>query len=141
MVADKSISDTTKILSITLKEALSVESMPSASSLKLSSKYDDSILLTATPISLELLPAKSGEQFFKVLPKETIYKILKSESHRQDVPNYLCISKFEKNDTGYYIQVQNLSAIPFGGGGCLGLYFKKSRDTLIIVDKVSSSIN
>ncbi len=115
--------------------------MPSASALRKPSKFGDTILLTAIPVSLELLPTKSGEYIFKVLPKETIQKVLTEESYRHDVPNYLCISQFEKNDTGYYIQVQNLSALPFGGGGSLGLYFKKSGDTLTIVDKASSSIN
>jgi len=76
-----------------------------------------------------------------VLSKETIHEVLTGESYKHDVPNYLCISQFEKSDTGYYIQIQNLSALPFGGGGSLGLYFKKAGDTLMIVNKVSSSIN
>ena len=76
-----------------------------------------------------------------MLPKQTIYRMLTGESYRHDVPNYLCISRFEKNDTGYYVQVQNLSALPFGGGGSLGLYFKKVGDSLIIADKASGSIN
>jgi len=140
-VVDKPISDTTKVLSITLKQATSVEFMPSASALRRPSKFSDSILLTAIPISLDLLPTKSGGQIFKVLPKETIHKILTGESYRHDVPNYLSITQFEKSDTGYYIQVQNLSVLPFGGGGTLGLSFKKSGDTLTITDKVSGSIN
>jgi hypothetical protein len=140
-VVDKPISDTTKVLAITLKQATSAEFMPSASALRRPSKFSDSILLTAIPFSLDLLPTKSGEQIFKVLPKETIHKILTGESYRHDVPNYLSITQFEKNDMGYYIQVQNLNILPFGGGGILGLYFKKSGDTLTIIDKASGSIN
>jgi hypothetical protein len=140
-VADKPISDTAKVLAITLKQATSAEFMPSASALRRPSKFSDSILLTAISIPLDLLPKKSGEQIFKVLPRETIHKILAGESYRHNVPNYLSITQFEKNDTGYYIQVQNLSVLPFGGGGTLGLYFKKSGDTLTIIDKASGSIN
>ena len=135
------INDTTKVLTSVLKQAISVEFMPSASALKRVSKFSDSILLTADSILLEQLPIKSGEQFFKVLPKETIYKILTALSWRQEHPNYLCISKFEKSDTGYYIQVQNLSVLPFGGGGSLGLYLKEDGDSLKIIKKSSWSIN
>lgn len=133
---DKPINDTTRVLATVLKQAISVEFMPSASELRRSSKFGDSILLTADSISLELLPTKSGEQIFKVLSKETIYKILTGLSYKQEPPNYLCISRFEKSDTGYYVQTQNLSALPFGGGGSLGLYLKEDVDSLKIIKKV-----
>jgi len=140
-ITDKPVSDTTKVLTTTLKQVISVEFMPSASALRRPSKFGDTILLTADFLPLELLPTKSGVQIFKVLPKQTIYRILTGESYRKDVPNYLCISQFEKSDTGYYIQAQNLSVLPFGGGSSLGLYLKKVGDSLEIVDKSSSSIN
>jgi len=141
LVADKPTSDTTKILAKTLEKATSVEFMPSALALKKPSRFGDTILLTAIAVTLELLPTKSGEQVFKVFPKDTIYKVLTDERYRPDVPNYLCISQFEKNDTGYFIQVKSISALPYGGGGSLGLYFKKSGDSLAIVAKASSAIN
>lgn len=137
----KPINDTTRVLITVVKHAISVDFMPSASALKRISKFGDSILLTADSLSLDLLPTKSGEQIFKVLPKETIYKILTGLSYRQDPPNYLCISRFEKSDTGYYVQTQNLSVLPFGGGGSLGLYLKIVGDSLKIVKRSSLSIN
>lgn len=139
--ADKSVSDTTIVLNTALKQATSIEFMPDVSALRRPSKFGDTILLTCEPLPLEILPTKSGNDIFKVLPKQTIYRILTGESYRHDIPNYLCVSQFEKNDTGYYVQVQNLSALPFGGGGSLGLYFKKVGDSLLIIDKASSSIN
>ncbi|MEJ8840889.1 hypothetical protein WG954_00745 [Lacibacter sp. H375] len=140
-ITDKSINDTTRVLATVLEQAISVEFMPSASALKRVSKFSDSILLTADSLPLGLLPKKSGEQIFKVLPKETIYKILTGLSYRQEPPNYLCISRFEKSDTGYYVQTQNLSALPFGEGGSLGLYLKEDGDSLKIIKKSSWSIN
>jgi len=139
--ADKPVSDTTIVLNAALNHATSIEFMPEASALRRPSKFGDTILLTCEPLPLDILPTKSGNEIFKVLPKQTIYRMLTGESYRHDVPNYLCISQFEKNDTGYYVQVQNVSALPFGGGGSLGLYFKKVGDSLIIANKASSSIN
>jgi hypothetical protein len=140
-MGDKPISDTTFVINAALKQATCVEFMPDASALRIPSKFGDTILLSSVLLPLEILPTKSGNDIFKVLPKEVIYRVLTGESYRHDVPNYLCISQFEKNDTGYYIQIQNLSALPFGGGGLLGLYFKKVGDTLSIVNKAASSIN
>ncbi|RZK05833.1 MAG: hypothetical protein EOO46_15610 [Flavobacterium sp.] len=135
-MAEKKPSDTTIVLNAALRQATSVEFMPSASALRRTSRFGDTILLTVVPLSLEVLPTKSGNDIFKVLPKQTIYRILTGESYRHDIPNYLCVSQFEKNDTGYYIQVQNLSALPFGGGGSLGLYFKKVGDSLSILNSM-----
>jgi hypothetical protein len=59
----------------------------------------------------------------------------------EEVPNYLIVSRFEKKDTGYYVQVQSLSGRPYEGGGSLGLYLKIIRDSLIVVRRMSFSIN
>jgi hypothetical protein len=140
-IANRPINDTTRVLITILKQAISIEFMPDASALSWPSKYGDSILLTADSLPLELLPIRSGEQIFKILPKQSIYKILTVLSYKQKVPNYLCITQFEKNDSGYYVQTQNLSVLPFGGGGSLGQYVKEIKDSLRVIYKSSSSIN
>jgi hypothetical protein len=133
--------DTMAILKVTLKEGITSKFMPSASPLKRKWRFGDSILLTSQTLPLNLLPSSVDEQNFKILSQEQICLMIKEDTDISQLPNYLNVKKFEKSDTGYYIQVQSLSCLPFGGGGSLGLYFKKINDSLLIINRTSGSIN
>lgn len=52
--------------------------------------------------------------------------LLRADSNNLNLPNYLIVSELEANDSGYYLQVQNLPALPYGGGS-LGLYYVKKE--------------
>ena len=84
-------------------------------------------------------PANNACQ--KFIKDREILKILRAGSNNLELPNYLKISRFETTDSGYYVQVQNLSALPFGGGGTLRLYYLKSGDSLTNVKRSATSIN
>ena len=133
--------ETTWLINQALANATSSKFMPDADAVTRPYVFNDSILLTSKVISLDLLPASIGVHNFKVMPEEEILGLLKADSNNLQLPNYLILSKFEANDSGYYIQVQNLSVLPFGGGGSLGMYSKKKGDSLLIVSKSASSIN
>ncbi len=133
--------DTLKILRVALHQGISDEFMPSASPLKRKYRYEDSILLTSDILPLNILLSSIENQKFKVLPRQQICSTIVADSNMAELPNYLSVTRLEKSDTGYYIQVRSLSCMPYGGGGSLGLYFKKVGDTLKIVDQSASSIN
>ena len=133
--------DTTFILNQALTNSLSVQFMPDADVVTRPYDFNDSILLTSSVISLDLLPVSIGVRKFKVLNESEILKILRNDSDNLSLPNYLKISQFEPNDSGYYVQVQNLSALPFGGGGILGLYYLKKGDSIVNAKRMAASIN
>ena len=68
-------------------------------------------------MSIGLLPQKTGTQVFKILPLHQVYSTIISDSEQIQFPNYLYLRKFEVSDSGYYISLQSLSCVPFGGGG------------------------
>ena len=134
-------SDTARIIEIALAEGILDRYMPSASPLEILYKFGDSILLTSKTLPLTVLPSNLNGRKFKIMTQEEICSIIRGDSSLDKVPNYLVIDHLEKNDSGYYVQVKSLSCRPFGGGGALGLYFKKVKDSLIVVERSSSSIN
>lgn len=133
--------DTIRVLRTALHQGISGAFMPSASRLSLPYHFGDSVLLTSDILSLPVLLTSIKNQKFKVLLKEEICSMIVADTHMTELPNYLTISKFEKSETGYYVQLRNLSCLSFGGGGSLGLYFKKVGDSLTIVNRAASSIN
>ena len=135
------VNDTTLVLNQALSDAVSVRFMPDASALTQPYHFKDSILLTSKIGFLNLLPVSVGGQKFKVMEENKITSILRADSNNLNLPNYLIVSDFESNDSGYYIQVQNLSTFPYGGGGSLELYYIKKGDSLINVKKSAWSIN
>jgi hypothetical protein len=135
------VTDTTLLLNQSLRDAISVRFMPGADAVTRPYRFKDSILLTSKVISLNLLPVSIDEHNFKIMAEHDILSILRGDSNNLNLPNYLILSGFEKNDSGYYVQVQNLSALPFGGGGSLGMYYVKKGDSLINVKRSSLSIN
>lgn len=134
-------SDTMKVLQAALKRGTSDEFMPEVFPLQRKYRFGDSILLTSEVLPLDLLPSTVDNQKFKILPQQLICKMINADSSMADLPNYLSVKRFEKRDTGYYVQVCSLSCFLFGGGGTLGLYFKKVGDSLIIVHQSATSIN
>jgi hypothetical protein len=135
------LNDTTFLLTQALSNAISVRFMPDADAVTRPYRFKDSILLTSKVISLDLLPASIDDHHFKIMGEHDILQILRADSNNLNLPNYLILSRFEANDSGYYVQVQNLSALPFGGGGLLGLYYVKKGDSLINVKRSAWSIN
>jgi hypothetical protein len=134
-------SDTTFLLNQVLNDATSGRFMPDADAVMRPYYFKDSILLTSKIISLDLLPTSIGDRKFKIMAEKEILSMLRTDSNNLHLPNYLIVSEFEKNDSGYYVQIQNLSALPFGGGGALGLYYIKKGDSLINIKRAASSIN
>lgn len=121
--------------------ALSTQYMPGADAVKRPYIFYDSVLLTSNAIPLDKLPISVGIQKFKIMDERKLLDVLRTDSNNWDQPNYLDISRIERNDSGYYIQVQNLSAFPFGGGGAMGLYFLKRGDSVTLVKSLGSFIN
>ncbi len=134
------ISDTAKVLQIALQEGVSDRYMPSTSALKRRFKFSDSIFLTSEVVPLKLLPLSISEQQFKLVPIKEICSVIRGYGMEKE-PNYLIVKRFDKNDSGYYVQLQNLSCRPYGGSGSLGIYFKKVKDSFVFVYRSSTSIN
>jgi len=140
-VTVKQENDTSKILKTVITDGVSDRYMPSTDPLTYKYKFGDSVLLTSNVLPLDILPSSIAHQKFKILPQSEIYALIKKDSILTHVPNYLLLNQFEKSDTGYYVQLQSLSCRDFGGGGSLGLYLKKEKDSFIVIKRSSSSIN
>ena len=133
--------DTTKVLELAIKTAFYNQNLPGMGPLFYSYHFKDSILFTTDSFSLTILPLSLDSFNFKVLPRKQICTMIKADSNISKLPNYLYLGAFEKSDTGYYVSVQSRSCLPFGGGGSIGLYISKEKDTFIVKYKTSSSIN
>jgi hypothetical protein len=138
--SNRSLNDTARIIEIALQEGTSVKYMPSVSPLFTKYRFGDSILLTSSVLPLHVLSSEASDRVFKIMSQQEICSNINEDSSLA-VPNYLIISRLVKSDHGYYTQVQSLSCRPYGGGGSLGLYFRKVKDSLIVVDRKSWSIN
>jgi hypothetical protein len=140
-VKQENENDTSNVLKTVIGEGISDRHMPSADPLTYKYKFGDSILLTSTVLPLGMLPSNIGNQKFKILPQSEICALIKRDSNLTRVPNYLLLNRFEKSDTGYYVLLQNLSCLDYGGGGSLSLYLKKDKDSFVVINRSSSSIN
>jgi hypothetical protein len=137
----KQDNDTSILLKKVIREGISGRYMPDADPLTYKYKFGDSILLTSDALPLDILPSNIGSQKFKILPHSKICALIKKDSNLTQVPNYLLLNQFEKSDTGYYVQLQSLTCRDYGGGGSLGLYLKKEKDSFVLIRRSSSSIN
>lgn len=115
--------------------------MPSIDPLKYSYRFKDSILFTSDTLSLSVLPQNIDSINFKIISHSQICFLIRADSNMERVPNFLTISSFEKSDTGYYVQIASKSCLPFGGGGIMGIYISKEKDSFIVKSKMTSSIN
>lgn len=133
--------DTTKVLELALLTAFYHENLPGITALKYPYRFKDSILFTSDSLSLITLPLNIDTLKFKILTKTEILSMLYADSNMDKLPNYLSVERFERSDTGYYVNILSLSSIHFGGGGSIGLYIAKVKDSFIVKSKMSSSIN
>ena len=134
-------SDTTIVIELALRTAFYHQNLPEMDPLFYPSQFKDSMLFTSDSLALVNLPSKIDSVFFKILTQSQICSIIRADSNMTKVPNYLYIRVFEKSDTGYYINIQSRSCLPFGGGGVIGIYIAKEKDSFIVKSKMSSSIN
>ena len=134
-------SDTSKVIELAIRTAFYHQNLPGISSLKKNYHFKDSILFTSDSLSLFFLPQSVDSINFKILPKRQICSLFTTEGDLNKVPNYLYIDTFEKSDTGYYVSLESLNCFPFSGGGKIGIYITKEKDSFIVKNKMSSSIN
>lgn len=133
--------DTIKVLELALRTAFFHKNLPGYSPLMRPYHFKDSILFSSNILPLRMLPANLGTINFKILPVKEIRLMIQKDSNISDPPNYLFIRSFEKNDTGYYVDIESLSYERFGGGGSIGVYITKEKDSFVVKDKMSTSIN
>lgn len=137
------IGDTTRVLVLAIRTAFYHGNLPEIYTLYSSRQFNDSIWFTSDSLPLSILPKKVDSINFKILKKDQIRKMLtvgNTDTTTQKT-NFLLISAFEKNDTGYYVIVESRSCLKFGGGGSFGLEIKKEKDSFIVKSIMSSSIN
>jgi hypothetical protein len=135
------VSDTSKAIDQAILMGTDVRYMPSASGLKGVSHFRDTVLLTSRILPFSFLPRQVGGEQFKVMPQREICAALKLFEHLEPSPKYLNVSQFEKNDSGYYIQLESISCGEFASGGVLGIYLKKVKDSFVVANRQASSIN
>jgi hypothetical protein len=133
--------DTTNVLELALKSAFYHQNLPGYSSLVRPYHFKDSILFSSNILPLSMLPANLDTIKFKVLPEKVIRLMIQKDSSTASPPNYLFVRSFEKSDTGYYVVIESLSCQQFGGGGTIGIDITKEKDSFIVKDKMSASIN
>jgi hypothetical protein len=133
--------DTTEVLNLALRTAFYHESLPGIELLTRSNRFKDSILFTSDSLPLSILPINVDALKFKTLERIQICSIIRSDSGKQELPNFLFVGAFEKRNAEYYVSIQSLSCFAFGGGGVIGIIIVKEKDSFIVKDKMSSSIN
>ena len=134
-------SDTTRVIELAVRTAFLRQSMPEIDKLVYNKKFKDSLLFTSDSSLLNFLPYAVDSLGFKIVPKNKLIKTNNSKSYSKASPNYLYLRTVEKTDKGYYVSLQCLSFIPFGGGGAIGLNIVKEKDSFYVVSQQSSSIN
>ena len=133
-------SDTAKVLKLAIRTAFYHDNLPDISALKRKYRFNDSILFTTESLPLSILPGSVDTLRFKIFSRNQIFSLIKNDSI-ENLPHYLYLRSFEKNDTAYYVSLQNLSCLPFGGGGAIGIYIAKENESFVVKRKMSSSIN
>ena len=133
--------DTARVIELALRTAFYHYNLPETYSLTLKYYFHDSILFTTRSLPLKYLPSNIDTLNFKILTREKIFSLIKSDTNVSNLPNYLCIGAFEKSDTGYFVNIQSLSCRPYGGGGTIRIYIVKNKDSFIVKNKMSTSIN
>ena len=134
-------SDTAAVLELAIRTAFYHENLPSIDPLKKRYHFGDSILFSSGTLPLSILPKTIDSLNFKILSQKEIFLLVVTESNLSKIPNYLNIGAFEKSDSGYYVSVQSLNCLNFGGGGKIGIYITKQNDSFIVKRKMSSNIN
>lgn len=134
------INDTTRAIKLAIRTAFYHENLPGISPLKKRYGFEDSIL-TISHLPLHYLPASVDTLNFKVISANALFRLFEKESDLRKIPNYLSIERFEKNDSGYYINIKSVGYLPYSGGGSIGVYISELNDSLFVDHTTSSSIN
>src|SRR4030095_5316987 len=120
--------DTTRVITLALKTVMS-DRFPVMDGIKRKSTYNDSIFLTTKLFSLSNLPANVDSFHFKVIPDSMICSAIRSDTTTAELPNYLRLKTFEKNDTGYLVQFESVDCIPYPSlDGAVSLQIRKTKD-------------
>ena len=133
--------DTTRVIELALRTAFYHHNLPSIDPLSYPYHFKDSILFTSDNLPLHFLPQTLDSLNFKILSLDKICPMILADSKMEKTPNYLIVRNLEKSDTGYYVHLGSLSCRPYGGGGSIGIYIEKKKDSFIVKSKMSSSIN
>ena len=135
------INDTTKVIECVVRSIFDSNHLPGISSLKKNYRFQDSILFTSYTIPLNYLPKGVDTLKFKILPHSEILSLLKADSSKMPIPNYLNIVNFKKTDSSYRVLIASYSTIYFGGGGSFLLDLRKVNDSFKVFHRSGGSIN
>lgn len=138
--APETQNDTSEVIKLTIKTAF-YGYLPDVSAVKRKYYFGDSIMFTADSEVLSIIPGQIDTLKFKVLSEKQIRLIISADSLTYDQPNYLCLREFKKTDTGYFVHLQSLSGVPFGGGGAISLCISKENDSFKVKKRAGLSIN
>lgn len=120
--------DTTRVIALALKTVMS-EPFPVMDGIRRKSTFNDSVFLTTKLFSLKNLPAHVDSFNFKVIPDSMICSAIRSDTSTAELPNYLRLKTFEKNDTGYLVQFESVDCIPYPSlDGAVSLQIRKTKD-------------
>ena len=133
-------SDTTIILYKSLSIAVDSQYLPSTDPLFKDRSKRDTIYFTSRSIDLKELPDQFGSIIFKKVNADSICRLL-YQIDQNNPRSYLSVNSIIRNDSGYYVQLSSLSCQLFGGGGQIGIYFKKQADTFVKIKTQATSIN
>ena len=137
----KQLNDTTKILYLSIREGISLRSMPSAGELFRNYPYYDTIFITSDSLPLNILPKSIDSIKLQIFSKEVICKAISSYSYFSKKPFYLNLMSLQKNDTGYFVLMECTNCEEYRSGGVLGLWFKAVKDSFLLIDKTAASTN
>ena len=127
--------DTTRVVELALKTVMS-EPFPVMDGIKRGNTYNDSIFLTTKLFSLSNLPSDVDSFHFKVVADSMICSAIRSDTTASELPNYLRLKTFEKNDTGYFVQFESVDCIPYPSlDGAVSLTIRKTRDKYLFNNK------
>jgi len=130
-----SSADTTQVIELALKTVL-VESFPEMDGIRRKSKFNDSIFLTTNLVPLASLPASIDSFRFKILSDTIICSVIRSDTVTAELPNYLRLQTFEKNDTGYFVQFESVDCIPSPSrDGSVSLHLLRTKDKFVFKHK------
>ncbi len=138
---NKPKNDTTRVIEFAIKTSFETKLLPEIKALKSQYPFKDSILFTSEFIPLSVLPKSLDSLKFKIISRKEILRILKNDSLNKNLPNYLIVDAFEKTDSSYFIQISNLSIIPFDGGGEISMNIISQKGNLILRHRSISNIN
>lgn len=137
--------DTVQVLELAIRTAFYHESLPEIDAVKKIYYFGDSILLTSDILPLSVLPKTVDSLKFKILGRKQICLFMQTESDLSKIPNFINIVAFEKTDSSYYVSIENLNCLGLGGlftgGGVIGMYIVKQKDSFRLIKKMSSSLN